>query len=371
MRKRVAVLLSGGVDSSVALHLLLREGYEITAYYLKIWLEDELSFLGECPWEEDLGYARAVCEHQGVELRVVSLQKMYRERVVAELLAELRCGRTPSPDIWCNRRVKFGAFVERLSHHNPEEFDLIGSGHYARVVHSEGGPSRLLSAVDPVKDQTYFLCQMTQDQMARCLFPLGELPKFRVREIAAEIGLPTATRKDSQGICFLGKLDYEGFVAAHLGERPGEVIEAETGRVLGSHRGFWFHTLGQRKGLGLSGGPWYVVQKDSDRNRVLVSKDPLSPLGPGSRFLVPAPHWIASLPDRLDLQVKVRHGPQKISAQVFQRPEGVLEVELGTPDNGLAPGQFAVFYQGEECLGGGAIDLIDSRARSTPETSPS
>ncbi len=354
---RVALLLSGGVDSSVALHLLREAGHDVTAFYLKIWLEDELAYLGDCPWEEDLDFARAVAEQQGVALEVLSLQTTYHRRVVAELLDELRAGRTPSPDIWCNQRIKFGAFVEALEERAGNAFDAIGSGHYARVEHAAGG-SRLLAAVDPVKDQTYFLHQLRQSQLARCLFPLGDWPKERVREEAARRGLPTAGRRDSQGICFLGKLDYDSFVRAHLGEAPGPIVEAETGRELGRHRGYWFHTLGQRRGLGLSGGPWYVVAKNPAANEVRVSRDAGSPRGPSQRFLLPHPHWIhQDVVGEEELEVKVRHGPQRIGATVHPGPAGGLRVELTVPDPGIAPGQFAVLYRGEECLGGGAISF--------------
>ncbi|MBZ0111855.1 MAG: tRNA 2-thiouridine(34) synthase MnmA [Thermoanaerobaculia bacterium] len=353
---RVAMLLSGGVDSSVALHLLRRAGHDVTAFYLKIWLEDELAYLGDCPWEEDLSFARTVCEQESVPLEVIPLQRLYHQRVVGELIEELRAGNTPSPDIWCNRRVKFGAFNEALAARG-DTFDAIGSGHYARVTVGTDGTARLLSAVDPVKDQTYFLCQMTQQQLVSCLFPLGDYPKAKVRQLAVEAGLATADRPDSQGICFLGKLDYEGFVAAHLGEKRGAIVEAESGRRLGDHRGYWFHTLGQRRGLGLSGGPWYVVSKDPGTNEVRVSNDPHSGLGPGRLFTVPAPHWIRAEPQTRELEVKVRHGPQRHGAQVRSLPDGTLAVELSTPDPGLAPGQFAVFYDGDECLGGGAIQL--------------
>jgi tRNA-specific 2-thiouridylase len=217
--------------------------------------------------------------------------------------------------------------------------------------------AHLLSAVDPVKDQTYFLCQITQQQLARCVFPLGDYPKARVRQLAVEAGLATSDRPDSQGICFLGKLDYQRFVAAHLGERPGSILEAESGRRLGEHRGYWFHTLGQRRGLGLSGGPWYVVSKDPARNEILVSNDPYSSLGPGRTFRVSAPHWIGSETHNRQLEIKVRHGPQRLDAHLRSLPDGAVEVHLSEPDPGLAPGQFAVFYDGDECLGGGAIRL--------------
>ena len=226
---KIAVLVSGGVDSSVVLKLLKDEGkHELTAYYLQIWLEDELSFLGECPWEEDLSYVRQVCEQLDVPLKIVPLQKEYRERVVSYVIDELNNGRTPSPDILCNERVKFGAFFDAID----ESYDKVASGHYAQVIEKEGH-FELHRAPDPVKDQTYFLSSLRQDQLARALFPIGHLEKHEVRDLAESFDLPNKSRKDSQGICFLGKIKYSDFVKFHMGEKEGEVVELETGKVMG------------------------------------------------------------------------------------------------------------------------------------------
>lgn len=354
---KTAILLSGGVDSSVALVRLLEAGErDVTAFFLKVWLEEELAGFGDCPWEEDLAHARAVCEGLGVPLEVVPLQREYRERVVEEALAELRAGRTPSPDVLCNRRIKLGAFLEALERAGGT-FDAVASGHYARVV-ERAGRRHLATAADPVKDQTYFLSQLTADQLARCRFPVGDLPKAEVRRIAAERGLPTARRPDSQGLCFLGEIPFDAFVRAHLGERPGEIREAGTGRPLGRHRGHWFYTLGQRKGLGLSGGPWFVTAKDVDDDVVWVTHGERLGEAAPDRFTVARPHWIAGAPEGLDLQVKVRHGPASQRCTVRPEAGGALEVRLEHPDPGLAPGQYAVFYDGELCLGGGAMDVV-------------
>ncbi len=349
---KVAVLVSGGVDSSVALMRLAEQGeHELEAFYLKIWLEDELAFLGACPWEEDLGYARDACARADVPLHELSLQREYLETVVRYAVEGLAAGYTPSPDVVCNRHIKFGAFVDRVG----GRYDLVASGHHARTV-VRGGLTRLYKGADRRKDQTYFLSQLNQQQLARCLFPIGTLEKPAIRAAARRLGLAAADRPDSQGICFLGRVPFTEFVAHHLGERPGEICEAGSGRVLGEHRGTWFHTIGQRKGLGLAGGPWYVVAKDLERNRVVVAHARDLAVHSRSRFTVPRAHWIAEPPARNDLEVRVRHGERLEPCLVGLGPDGSLAVELtGRTDPGIAPGQFAALYDGEECLGGGQI----------------
>jgi tRNA-specific 2-thiouridylase len=350
---RIAVLCSGGVDSSVALMRLAEKGvHDLTAFYLKIWLEDEMAFLGSCPWEEDLEYARQLCDRADVPLEIVPLQREYLDTVVAYALDELRAGHTPSPDVMCNRMIKFGAFVDRIG----GGFDFVASGHHARTA-TRGGLARLLRAADAHKDQTYFLCQMRQDQVARSLFPIGDLTKAQVRDEAARHGLASADRPDSQGICFLGRVPFDDFVFHHLGERPGTIVEASTGAVLGTHRGTWFHTIGQRRGLGLGGGPWYVVAKDQEKNTVsVVHADHLAERTRRS-FRVPLPHWIADPPGRSDLEVKIRHGQRLDPCTVAFDDDGGLSVDLvGVDDPGIAPGQFAALYDGDECLGGGVME---------------
>ena len=347
----VAVLLSGGVDSSLALALLSREkGIALKAYYLKIWLEDELAFLGDCPWETDLAYARETCEQFGVPLEIVPLQSEYREEIVEHALAELRLGRTPSPDIFCNQRIKFGAFYQRVA----GECDKIASGHYARIEEIAGQP-HLRRAPDPVKDQTYFLSHLSQEQLARILFPIGHLHKREVRTLAAEFDLPAKERKDSQGICFLGKINYRDFVRFHLGEQTGDIVEKASGEKKGEHQGYWFYTIGQRHGLKLGGGPWYVVDKDATENRIYIAHSE-APERIGRRNLV-AEHinWINSAPALGALQIKLRHGPALASGQVQMLDADRAEIALAEPDLGVAPGQHAVFYDGETCLGGGII----------------
>jgi len=349
---KIAVLLSGGVDSSVALRLAQAEGHrDITAFYLKIWLEDELSYLGSCPWEEDLKYARAVCEQARVPIEVVSLQTEYQEKIVAHVLDELRAGRTPSPDILCNERIKFGLFFEKID----PSFDKIATGHYAQIE-GRDGTFLLKRSPDPVKDQTYFLSSLNQDQLRRLWFPIGHLTKRQVRKLAHELDLPNQDRKDSQGICFLGKIKYPEFIRYHLGECKGDLIEFETGQKLAGHQGYWFYTIGQRKGLGLSGGPWYVVKKDIALNRVFVSHSDSYLKHAQQQLTVSPVHWISGEPTQTSLQTKIRHSPHLAECQIRSLGEKRWEVVLGEKDQGIAPGQSAIFYDGEICLGGGVIE---------------
>ncbi len=348
---KVAVLLSGGVDSSVALHLTRMQEHEVTAFYLKIWLEEELAFLGDCPWEEDLKYARAVCEQAQVPLQVISLQAEYQDRVVEHVLRELRQGRTPSPDILCNQWIKFGLFFEKIDEH----FDKVASGHYAQVE-QRNGLFLLKRSPDPVKDQTYFLSRLNQQQMSRIAFPIGHLKKKQVRELAKKLELPNRERKDSQGICFLGKIKYPEFVKFHLGERTGEIREMGSERKLGEHFGVWFHTVGQRKGLRMGGGPWYVVQKDLPRNILYVAHADHYREFARDHLTVADVHWISGAPEKTQLQTKLRHSPQIEACTVRDVGGGRCEVRLQAKDQGVAPGQSAIFYDGEICLGGGVIE---------------
>ncbi|GAB4331948.1 MAG: tRNA 2-thiouridine(34) synthase MnmA [Calditrichia bacterium] len=348
---KIAVLLSGGVDSSVALRLLKEEGHDITAYYLKIWLEDELSFLGECPWEEDLRFARGVCEQAGVPLKVLSLQREYWDTIVAYSIRELKAGRTPNSDMFCNRLIKFGKFFDKIDEH----YDKVASGHYAHIE-QKNGLFWLKRTPDPVKDQTYFLAYMRQGQLARALFPLGPYTKKQVRDLAQQFDLPNKDRKDSQGICFLGQIKYRDFVEHHLGENPGDFVDVDSQRVIGRHRGYWFYTIGQRQGLGLSDGPWYVVRKDIENNIIYISKKRLVENKLRNEFEVENFNWISIKPDSpANLQVKLRHGPDYYNCELQLLQENRGKVILDRPDQGIAPGQFAVFYDGDTCLGGAII----------------
>ncbi len=331
---------------------------DITAYYLKIWLEDELAALSSCPWDEDLRYAEKVCALAQVPLKIISLQREYWDQVAALTVSELKAGRTPSPDIYCNRRIKFGAFLYRVG----DSLDKVASGHYALGGQDPGGLYWIRRSPDPVKDQTYFLSHLTQAQAAIALFPIGQMTKVEVRALAEEWNLPNKSRKDSQGICFLGKIKYTEFIRHYLGEKKGPIVEARTGRVLGSHRGTWFYTTGQRTGLGLSGGPWYVVSRNREDNVVTVAHTLGAIEAAVNQFIVVNPNWISGEPDLpAEVTMKLRHGPRLISGRIAPLSPAAdgktrLRVQMDESDRGIAPGQFAVFYDDELCLGGAMID---------------
>ncbi|KAJ0960499.1 hypothetical protein J5N97_001658 [Dioscorea zingiberensis] len=373
-RLKVAVLLSGGVDSSVALRLLHAAGHSCTAFYLKIWFQEDFeNFWSECPWDEDLKYARVVCDQVGVPLEVVHLSDEYWNNVVSHIISEYRCGRTPNPDVLCNTRIKFGAFLKAIEN---MEFDYIASGHYARVYHSSfdkrDEPSVLALSKDMVKDQTYFLSHLSQFQLRRLLFPLGCIPKDEVRRLAALMDLPNKDRKDSQGICFLGKVKFSEFVARHIGEMEGVLLEAESGDYLGKHRGFWFYTIGQRQGLRLPGGPWYVVEKDVQNNVVFVSRNYFSLDKRRRAFRVGSLKWVSGSPieNNDKLRCKVRHGPGFYDCSITLEPSDLDSeedvtaiVQLSDDDQGLASGQFTAFYRDEICIGSGVIlDSWDNKS---------
>ncbi len=347
---KIAVLVSGGVDSSVALRLLKEEGHELKAFYLKIWLQDEFSFLGECPWEEDLKYVRSVCEQIDVPVEVIPLQTEYWDNVVSYTIDEIKEGRTPNPDIFCNSLIKFGQFFDKID----SSFEKVATGHYANVIQKEN-KYLLTTSPDPVKDQTYFLAYLNQEQVSRALFPIGNLQKIEVRNLAQRFDMPTSGRKDSQGICFLGQIKFKEFIKHHLGEIPGKIIDADSGNVMGEHPGYYYYTIGQRSGLKLGGGPWFVVRKDVDKNVVYISKENKS-LRERNSFSVGKINWISGQPaDKKDLKVKIRHGANYYNCRLNLKNQVSGEVELDSADNGIAAGQFAVFYDDNICLGAGVI----------------
>jgi len=352
---KIAVLLSGGVDSSVALRLLKDQGHDLTAFYLKIWLQDEFSFLGECPWEEDLKYARGVCDQVDVPLEIIPLQTEYWDNVVSYTISEIKEGRTPNPDIFCNSLIKFGQFYEKID----PSFEKVASGHYARVEKVNSNYF-LKTSPDRIKDQTYFLAYLTQQQLSRALFPIGLFEKSEIRNLAEKYDLPTMARRDSQGICFLGQIKFKEFIRHHLGEIKGDIIDVDSGKLMGEHPGYYYFTIGQRSGLKLGGGPWFVVKKDVNKNIIYISKENFAERERNELY-VGKINWISeSQTESNRLKVKIRHGARMYDCNISQLNKDVLNVKLSDSDTGIAPGQFAVFYDDDVCLGGGVIlDELD------------
>ncbi len=350
---KIAALVSGGVDSSVSVPLLKEMGYDPHIFYIKIGMEDEPSFM-DCPAEEDIEITSWIAKKYGCKFDIVDLQHEYWSTVVKYTIESVKQGLTPNPDVMCNLLIKFGAFNDRYG----KDFDRIATGHYASRYDTAEG-AFLGTATDRIKDQTYFLGQITPEQLAKAIFPIGHLPKKEVRRIAEEMKLPSAHRPDSQGICFLGKINYSDFIRKYVGEKPGEIIELETGKVLGEHKGFWFHTIGQRRGLRLGGGPWFVVKKDTVNNIIYVSNgyDPIAQYS--DQIPLENLHFLNVKHDysQLDrIKFKIRHQPE-FTAGRLMRKKGDIRIVSDTKISGIAPGQFAVIYDEEEktCIGSGVI----------------
>ena len=349
-----AVLISGGVDSAVVVHLLKERGEDLHLFYIRIGMDNDE---GDCSAEEDIEMCTLIARRYGLPLEVVSLHEEYWAHVMEYALRTVKAGLTPNPDMMCNRMIKFGFFEERWG----KDFDQTATGHYA-TTEVVNGVKYLATAVDPVKDQTDFLAQITYDQLKHITFPIGNLPKEEVRRIAEDVHLPNAHRRDSQGICFLGQIDYNDFIRRHLGEKPGPIIELETGRKLGEHRGYWFHTIGQRKGLGLSGGPWYVVRKNVGENVIYVSNGYGTDKQYGRTLRLDEMHFISGNPwegqeGPVDIMFKNRHTPHIMRGKFTHIDGHQWVIESEEDVQGIAPGQFAVVYdaQGHLCYGSGII----------------
>ena len=351
---KVAVLISGGVDSAVVVHRLVEQGLDLHLFYIRIGLDTDE---GDCSAEEDIEMCSLIAARYHLPFDVVSLHEEYWENVMEYALRTVKQGLTPNPDIMCNRMIKFGYFEQRWG----KDFDMTATGHYASTDIIDG-VKYLTTAVDPVKDQTDFLARITGEQLSHLMFPLGSLPKAEVRRIAIEAKLPNAFRKDSQGICFLGKINYNDFIRRHLGERPGPIIEIETGKKIGTHRGFWFHTIGQRKGLGLSGGPWYVVKKNVHDNVIYVSRGYDTEKQYGRVIHINEMHFISGNPwsddcDKQSITFKNRHTPDFFNATITRCGKAEYIIESEEKIQGIAPGQFAVIYDHDHhiCYGSGII----------------
>jgi tRNA-specific 2-thiouridylase len=392
MKKRVVVGLSGGVDSSVAAYLLKEEGYDVTAVFMINWHDKTGLLKGDCPWDEDVSYAEMVARRLGIPFYVEDLSSEYRKRVVDYMFGEYEAGRTPNPDVLCNREIKFDAFYEAVKKYKP---DYVATGHYCRKSETKtenGTVYHLLAGEDKGKDQSYFLCQLSQQQLEKALFPIGELQKSEVREIARRLKLPSAEKKDSQGICFVGKVDLPAFLQQKLEARVGSIIEVprnatifekkyetsdlegitspfaykpEYGNEVGRHRGAHFYTIGQRKGLNVGGKerPLFIIATDIERNIVYVGQGEDHPGLYRQGLFVSAgdEHWIR--PDlrlkpgeEMSLSVRIRYRQPLQSARLLKRAEGIY-ILFDVPQRGIAAGQFAAWYEGGELLGSGVIGL--------------
>ena len=362
--KRLVVGLSGGVDSAVAALLLQDRGADVHALHMTNWEDED----GYCTAAADLQDARRVCEALDIPLHHVNFAREYREDVFARFLDEYRAGRTPNPDVLCNRDIKFGAFrayAKRLG------ATLLATGHYART-RIANGEIRLLKAKDPEKDQTYFLHAVDADALAETVFPLGDLPKAEVRALARERGLPVFGKKDSTGICFIGERPFREFLAQYLEAEPGPIRTAD-GRTVGEHGGLPYYTIGQRQGLGIGGRPdageepWYVAAKDRDANALIVVQGD-HPALYSDELSASRPSWIGAPPPDLDnvgklaCQARVRHRQPDQACRVRRRGAGELLVSFEKPQRAVAPGQFVVFYRGDRCLGGAVIEQAGIRA---------
>ena len=352
--QRIALLLSGGVDSAVVLHELVNQGVKPDCFYIKIGPSDNEAEW-DCSMEEDLEMATALCHRYGVTLEVVDCHRDYWDEVTRYTMDAVREGRTPNPDVMCNRMIKFGAFDRKRGH----DYDLIATGHYAQTEIDEEGRKWLCTSPDPVKDQTDFLAQLYDWQLKKALFPIGHMRKEEVRAIAEREHLVNARRKDSQGICFLGKLNYNDYVRRYLGEKEGDIIDIETGKVLGQHKGHWFHTIGQRKGLGLGGGPWNVVKKDVEQNILYVVKGYEPIKAHRMEFPIKDFHFLTAPTLPSEITFKVRHTPDYFIGTAENLGDGRYRMHADRWVQGVAPGQFCVVYDKDfhRCLGSGEITV--------------
>ncbi len=366
-KQRVVVGLSGGVDSAVSAHLLKKQGYEVIGIFMKNWEDDDSDDENGkyCSSNIDFVDAASVADVLGIEIEHVNFAAEYKDRVFAEFLREYQAGRTPNPDILCNAEIKFKAFLDHAMRLGAEK---IATGHYARVrLNDTTGKHELLKGLDPLKDQSYFLHRLNQAQLSKTLFPVGELPKTEVRRIAAEIGLPNAKKKDSTGICFIGERPFRDFLNRYIAKEPGPIKDA-TGRVIGQHVGLSFYTLGQRQGLGIGGikakgaqkggnehEPWFVARKDIEKNTLWVVQGHDHPWLLASALRAEDVSWVAgAAPAAVQIAAKTRYRQADAPCTLAQDDRG-FTLRFAEPQWAVTPGQSAVLYDGEVCLGGGVI----------------
>jgi tRNA-specific 2-thiouridylase len=346
MSKKVFVGLSGGVDSSVSALLLKQQGFDVVGVYMKNWSRDLPGM--PCPWMDDYQDAKRIAVQLGIDFKMYDFEKEYQQKVVDYMLDEFKAGRTPNPDIMCNQEVKFKLFLNTALE---DGADFVATGHYAKTK-----DGRLFAAKDDNKDQTYFLCRVSKEAFEITIFPLGDLTKPQVRELAKKHKLITATKKESMGICFVGKVGIKEFLQQYVESKPGKIIN-QNGREIGMHDGAIFYTIGQRHGLDVGGGlPFYVTGKDMKKNEVYVTTDLQDKKLWNDKIKITSAHWINGEPKEAQkLKVRTRHRGKLIPVAALKKTSNIYEAKLDEEVRALTPGQSAVFYEGAECLGGGIV----------------
>jgi tRNA-uridine 2-sulfurtransferase len=347
MSKKVYVGMSGGVDSSVTAALLKERGFDVTGVYMKNWSQDLPGH--KCPWKEDYQDAKRVAVQLGIPFKMYDFEKEYRDKVVGYMIAEYKAGRTPNPDIMCNQEVKFKLFLETALE---DGADMIATGHYARIK-----DGKLFAGIDKNKDQSYFLCRVTEDALKKSLMPIGEFTKPEVRELARKFGLATSEKKDSQGICFVGSIGIKEFLQQFTTSEPGNIIDQHD-KIVGEHDGALFYTIGQRHGLSVGGGlPYYVVGKNMDKNEVLVTTDLQDSRLWHGQFKIGGAHWVNRPPQpERQYTVRTRYRAPLITVKTLAKDKNSSwNVELADEVRALTPGQSAVFYDGDQLIGSGIV----------------